>query len=360
MSSKVRAKKGEQSPEPMSCQITSLPDDIIMDIVARVPRCYYPTISLVSKSFGALVASPELYTRRSLLGCSEQCLYVVLYIRTTYDLRLSILHRKANKNRLGIIPLFPPLHYSRSYVAVNSKIYVVVGQTNNTQCIDCRSHTLQSTSSIPNIMGLKVAGTIDGKIYAIGGCLTDDDRLSKRVKVLDTETQMWESRLTKPGINLGSLRPYVVVMEDKIYMKDDEYSFVYGPKENKWELDEMLNSKRWSNACVVDHVLYYHDICNNMLRAYDPKERCWRVVVGLEELLVNTAGSPLTRTVSYGGKLAIFFAKGEYIWKPNEIWCAEIALERCQGGEIWGKMQWCGVVFNDDNFCMVECLAVTV
>ncbi|WZY96071.1 hypothetical protein YC2023_068400 [Brassica napus] len=44
-------------------------------IVARVPRSYYRTLSLVSKSFRCMVVSPELYKVRSLLGLTETCLY---------------------------------------------------------------------------------------------------------------------------------------------------------------------------------------------------------------------------------------------------------------------------------------------
>ena len=39
----------------------SLPYDLVLMVVARVPRVYYRTLSLVSKSFRSMVASPELY-----------------------------------------------------------------------------------------------------------------------------------------------------------------------------------------------------------------------------------------------------------------------------------------------------------
>ncbi|CAA7014232.1 unnamed protein product [Microthlaspi erraticum] len=75
------------------------------------------------------------------------------------------------------------------------------------------------------------------------------------------------------------------------------------------EPDEMLNSKSWCNACAVEDVLYYHDYYTNKLRAYDPKQRCWSVVSGLEDLLSKMTGLSYSKTVSYGGKLAIFFQK---------------------------------------------------
>ncbi|CAA7057802.1 unnamed protein product [Microthlaspi erraticum] len=73
MFSKVRA-ENEPSLEPPP-SLDSLPDDIIYDVLARVPRCYYAAISLVCKSFRSMVASSKLYKQRSLLGCNDNVLY---------------------------------------------------------------------------------------------------------------------------------------------------------------------------------------------------------------------------------------------------------------------------------------------
>ncbi|ESQ51523.1 hypothetical protein EUTSA_v10017894mg [Eutrema salsugineum] len=126
-------------------------------------------------------------------------------------------------------------------------------------------------------------------------------------------------------------------------MRDYDYSFVYDPKKSKWETDKMLNSKEWKYACVVDDVLYYHDRYENEIRAYDPKQKCWSVVKGLED---------------YGGKISLFLNKVKE--KTYEIWCAEITLERHQGGEIWGKVEWCDQVLTDENFSSANPLAVMV
>ncbi|CAH2061306.1 unnamed protein product [Thlaspi arvense] len=127
----------------------------------------------------------------------------------------------------------------------------------------------------------------------------------------------------------------------------------------------MLNSRNWWGACVVHDVLYYYNTNLNKLRAYDPKQRYWRVVRGVEELLSKTAGSWGSRTVSYSGKLALFFHKynASKLKVTNDVWVAEIALERRQGAEIWGKVQWCDVVFNDGDgrLCIVvKCLSVSI
>ncbi|CAH2060112.1 unnamed protein product [Thlaspi arvense] len=370
ISSRIRA-ANKQSSKRLSL-LTSLPKDVIVDIIARVPRCDYPTLSLVSKHFRSLVASPELYTRRSLLGCTEDCLYVLLHDTKTNDQRCYILRRKVSGDRrLVLIPSLPAMPFYGSYVAVGSRIYVF-DRTEGAFSIDCRSHTVQPLPSMPIPMHRTVADIIDGKIYVIGDSYCDDG-WKKAMVVLNTETQKWEEpAMIKPDIELGETYYYgCVVMAGKMYTRDSDNSFVYEPKEDKWERDEMLNLKDWEFACSVDDVLYYCDRDEKSLRAYDPKQRCWGVVNGLEDLylLVEIQEWPNIEIVSYSGRLALFFPKSG---NSREIWCAEISLEKRQGGETWGQLEWCDHVLTGDfivewpglvstgNFVSMKSLAVTV
>ncbi|KAH0889242.1 hypothetical protein HID58_051671 [Brassica napus] len=89
------------------------------------------------------------------------------------------------------------------------------------------------------------------------------------------------------------------------------------------------------------------------LRAYDQKQRRWRVVNGLEALLPETTSSTWPHVVSYGGKLVLFYPK------RNEIWCEEISLETRQGGEIWGRVEWRKRLVTG-NFVFMKALDVVV
>ncbi|CAA7037991.1 unnamed protein product [Microthlaspi erraticum] len=160
-----------ESSEPRSL-IMSLPEDVIVDIIARVPRFDYPTLSLVSKHFRSLVASSELYARRSLLECAEHCLYVFIYCRWY------ILCRKPDGNhRLVLISSLPALHGTESFVVVGSRIYVIGGGIPSSAfSIDCISHTVQNLPSMPTRMTHTVAGVIDGKVYVTGYDVHDRER----------------------------------------------------------------------------------------------------------------------------------------------------------------------------------------
>ncbi|CAH8304338.1 unnamed protein product [Eruca vesicaria subsp. sativa] len=80
MNNNEEATPHEQNNKMVSPTTTSLslPDDILISFLSRVSRLYYPTFSLVSKSFRSLIASPELYQTRSFLNRTESCLYVCL------------------------------------------------------------------------------------------------------------------------------------------------------------------------------------------------------------------------------------------------------------------------------------------
>ncbi|XP_010497340.1 PREDICTED: F-box/kelch-repeat protein At4g38940-like, partial [Camelina sativa] len=279
--------------------ITSLPHDIIVDILAHVSRWDYPTLSLVSKYFRSLVSSSELYARRSLLGYTEACIYSVLFNNDTgnqlYVLRSRRLKGNNTSSSFVRIASLPRIPFQASYVSVGREIYVLSGfSRSNSYSIDCRSHTVQPFSENPHgPKARRFVDVIDKKIFVMGLCDEHDEtNLMKVMLVFNTETQTWEPEMTtKPSLELSRFWCECAVIADKMYVRDcsSKESFVYEPKEDRWELDEVLNSYNWYRGCVLDDVLYYYDPFENKLRAYDSKQKCWKVVKGLEEFLPHVA-----------------------------------------------------------------------
>ncbi|CAG7907499.1 unnamed protein product, partial [Brassica rapa] len=368
MTSNTR-REDEQPPEPTSL-ITSFPKDAIFDILTRLPRYEYSTLSLVSKQFRSLVRSPELYERRSLIGVTEPFFYALFYDSQSRNTRWNILHRKANGNlRLALIHSLPAMDDYGSFVAVGSSIYVFGGSDDHTKyralkidcriyvfggyddhtkyyalSIDCRFHTVEHLPKMPVPMSNTIADIIDGRIYVIGDHYYDKSK--KVMLVFNTETQLWELGTIKPNIEFGYSPPSsCVAMADKMYINDYHKSYVYEPKKSKWEKEEMLSSNKWRNACVVDNILYYYDYFRgHKLRTYDSKQRYWGTVKGLdlEELVPKRNPHWIDTVRSYSGKLALIFTyEGR---TPYYLWSAEISLERRQGGEILGKVEWCDEV----------------
>ncbi|KFK37889.1 hypothetical protein AALP_AA3G042400 [Arabis alpina] len=173
------AKKKKPKPTPQSALITTLPHDVLFQCLARFSRLYYPTLSLVSKSFQSLLASPELYQFRSLLGYTESCLYVCI-------------------RRHGYFLIKAPVPCNRyadfsNLVAVGSDIYTIgkSASSSRVSVLDCTSHTWRHGPSLPVKLQSLTASVIDRKIY-VAGCSRDGDSFTNSFHVLDTTTQIWD------------------------------------------------------------------------------------------------------------------------------------------------------------------------
>ncbi|XP_048621837.1 F-box/kelch-repeat protein At4g38940-like [Brassica napus] len=173
--------------------------------MSRVSKDEYVTLSLVSKLFRSIVASPQLYARRSSLGRTETCIYVPIRNGSTSNTRLYTLLRSSKC--LVPIPSLPPLPSpdvggleEASYVVVGSRIFVMGGYynrkfTSDVLVIDCGSNTVRHFCVMPKAVNDSVANVIDAKIYVVGGHYRDTENgswSSNRMMVLDTETQTWE------------------------------------------------------------------------------------------------------------------------------------------------------------------------
>ncbi|CAA0223566.1 unnamed protein product [Arabidopsis thaliana] len=315
--------------------IFSLPNDLLVNILARVSRLDYPILSLVSKRFSSVLTLPELYQTRSLVGLTENCLYVCLLssradrIPSWFKLcRRPILAsdtRKSSGYVLATIPIphSPPLHRS-SLVAVGSNIYNIGGsisqsQSSSVSILDCWSHTWLEGPSMQVEREYPSASLLDGKIYVTGGC-----------------------RLTFHGC--GDQTDNVVV-DGKLHSCGGYKGVAYNPNDGRWDSlgSEMNLGLKWSSSCVIENVIYYY-YHNENIKWYDTKVRSWRTLNGLKTL-PRFARYANVRLADYGGKMALFWDKFTGCGNQNRmIWCAIIALERRNNEEIWGNVEWSDAV----------------
>ncbi|XP_010446504.1 PREDICTED: F-box/kelch-repeat protein At4g39550-like [Camelina sativa] len=346
----------------------SLPDDLVLSCLARVPRLYYPTLSLVSKSFRSLIASPELYKIRSSLNRTESCLYVCIQDgdddpnpkwftlclkpnRTlTNDEDLIEKKKKKKKKSSGYALAVIPVLHSRGVhwsglVAVGSNIYNIggpidqeVGHSSSVSILDCQSHTWGEGPSMRVERNYPAANLLDGKIYMTGGC-KDCSNASNWMEVFDPKRQTWEPVLS-PGAEIGGCSVHKSAVVDGEILFANSRGLIYNPKEGRWRRMpwDMDGGWVWWSYCVVENVLYYY--YEGEFNWYDSKARLWKTLKGLKGLprFARYGG----RMADYGGKMAVFWDKivTSSGCKKKEIWCAVIALERRDGEEIWGKVEW--------------------
>ncbi|XP_010471717.1 PREDICTED: F-box/kelch-repeat protein At5g49000-like [Camelina sativa] len=340
----VKKKTKKQSPE-------SFPYDLLLTCFARVPRMYYPTLSLVSKSCRTLLASPDLCKTRSLLNHRESCLYVCLkFPYFDPNPRLFTLCQKPNRTLTNIpkkknkkstahvlvpapVPNPPPKDYKM--VAVGSNIYAIGGTIENApsssvSVLDCQSHTWHKAPSMLMDRNYPAVNVVDGKIYVAGGL--KDFTSSNWMEVFDPNTQTWEL-ISRPLDKICRHMYKSLVIEGDIYHFGDNV-VAYKPKEDKWiaitkEHPNFLTGWFQYSYCMIDNVMYCYHPAGGVLW-YDSKLRCWNKLKGLEGL-PNFGRYSAVKLADCGGKLVVLWDK--YVrasrYKEIMIWCAEISLEKC-------------------------------
>ncbi|KAJ4914058.1 F-box/kelch-repeat protein [Raphanus sativus] len=395
-----RKKMAIQCPE---ISIFCLPLDLILNIISRISKMYYPTLSLVSKKIRSVVDSPELYKTRSRLHRTESCLYVCLRYHLDDSLDPNpywfALCRKPNRtitdqsSGLLLIPITSPdvrHEPSSSVVAVGSNIYKMGGHTpssSEVSVLDCRFNTWHSAPVMREKRSSPAASLVDGKIYVAGGC--EDLNSVNCVEVFDPKTQTWGS-VSNPGVKTQLHRAELKSfgLGGKLYLLGGDEDTVYDPKEASWnpiglgmhmamgmamgmEMYEAMDMEMDMNG-VASAVSYYHGVIGDVLflwnerefRWYDSKASSWKKLYGVEDHLPDFDGD--FKMVDVDGKMVVLwkvFGRRDKHMGERSIWCAEIALERRDGDEMWGNVEWFDVVLTTHEPCCLldaDVLSATV
>ncbi|CAA7026697.1 unnamed protein product [Microthlaspi erraticum] len=318
------ATNSKESSSPLN--LSNLPNDLLLNCLARVSRLYYPILSLVSKRFRSVLASLELYDTRTLLSRTETCLYVCFQFGPRNNLCWFTLSRRPtrvpnpnpNPKSQWFTPCFRPFKnpmnstkssgnhlvsvpttdssrfckplYMHNLTTIGSKIYSIAGHTNGRMFfIDCRSnsHTWHEAPSMRRVQRKPRVSVIDGKIYVVEGSSRD---VGSSIEVFDPKTQTWED-VPSPGAEMrGKIQTMSLAMEGNLYLFGDK-TLVYKPKDNRWypvvglEMDlrhRMCLAGYFDCYCEVDNVMYFYGL-NEVLEWYDSEKQSWKFLKGLEK-----------------------------------------------------------------------------
>lgn len=352
-------KKRKTNPSP---SFSSLPNDILLNILARVSRSYYPRLAVVCKTFRTLLLSIEIHSARFHVGNGENILHVCLQLSdflppswfslwTNPDQTLTNdIGNKKKKKSTGKNTVLVPTRSSSYFpsepiyvVRVGLEEYALTQDNAPSTVVLVRNKYVCLWRKTPNMNVARVravACLLDGKIYVMGGCETNES--THWGEVFDPNTQTWEL-LSDPGaeISCSSVRR-IEVVRDKIYLRttNEKNDYVYDPKEGKWD----VSAKRLL-MCVIDRVIYGYD--KKRCLWLDTKRKEWRVVRGFA-MLNNNIGGGFLEIAKYRGKLLILwdkFASRGRCCQYKNIWCAVVGLEkRNDGDEVWGNVEWASVV----------------
>ncbi|TXG61258.1 hypothetical protein EZV62_012621 [Acer yangbiense] len=373
MPTSTAAKPPPPPPPPHPVLIPTLPDDIAINCLARIPRSHHPILSLVSKPICSLLSSSLLYTTRSLLSCDHHFLYLCLRIPTNPSLLFFTLHQSpypTTTTRRHILVPVPPIPsmpqsvISSTFAVEGHRIYVFRGSVNDVPsphvwALDCRVHAWEPAPKMCVRREFPTAGVIGGRIYVIGGCLVGTWSWSRNwAKVFNSKTSSWNPVSSQIETRKKWMHASAVI-DDKMYAMADRGGMKYNPENQSWESVETEVDLGWrGRGCVVDGVLYCYDYLGK-IRGFNMKKGEWRELKGVEGLLWFLCGATMT---NLGGKLVVV------VWEENGgsgkemgIRYAEIVVERGRDGELWGKIGWSDVVPSvPKGSSIVHCIAVKV
>ncbi|EOA20939.1 hypothetical protein CARUB_v10001272mg [Capsella rubella] len=339
----------EESPLPTS--FLSLPDDVTLSCLTHVSRFHYPTLSLVSKGFRSLIASPDLEAIRSSMGEPESYLCVCLDNTNPTNIPCWFTVSPIPKQKLKPIPSFPQQQQypqSPSVVSIGSEIYIIGGfvkgkRSRRVSVFDCRSHQWRRLPKMRLPRAAAAAGACNGKIRVMGGCRSKN--VHDWEEFCDPKTNTWESKT----LNFTIQQNMSICMGGKRYQ-------INGLK---------LNLK--TDVCFVDieNELCLISVSNRKLFWHELKPGCVSCEVnGLEQLsshcfiLVARSGGGARVTVWWKSVMKILDLQ-QYLLQDchstgerceTQICCAEIVFERRGLQELWGFVQWSKIVFTVDGF----------
>ncbi|KAH0901642.1 LOW QUALITY PROTEIN: hypothetical protein HID58_041145 [Brassica napus] len=315
-------------PQPSRTSFSSLPEDIVLSILARISTSHYPKLSSVSKSFRSLIPSKDLKHARSRYETRENRVYVCLqsHIHPCNHrwFTCCVSEDKTTRNLLVPIPSSYSPYLPKLYEMAGSDIYAIGGGLNPSSSTTVRvcKELVGEWREAPSMMvARKNAFTcsLNGKIYVIGGCESGESECW--AEVFDPKTQTWEP-LPDPGTRLRfSSIKNLDAQQGRIYLRTNKKNFVYLIEENRWEVvDENIGE----SECKVDNTWYCY--ANDGLHWWHETKYCeeWKLV---KEMLDDF---PLSLPPSEN-----FF---------SEIWCAVVLLERRHDDEIWGQIEWVDLV----------------
>ncbi|KAL6175913.1 hypothetical protein ACLB2K_052551 [Fragaria x ananassa] len=226
----------------------------------------HPTLSVLSKPIHSLLSSPFFFTTRSLLNSAQHLLYLSLrspnHLSTWFTLYQNPNPLNAAARLLVPIPPVPIPSVGSAYAVIGYSIYVIGrsvndAPSNNVWILDCRFHMCLFGSLMRLTREFAAAGVVGGRVYVIGGCMTNSwTRSECWAEALDPGTGHWEA-VASPVEVRGKWMHTSAVIGGRVYALADWGGVVYDTKTRVWEGVEKKMDMGWrGRVCVVHGMLY--------------------------------------------------------------------------------------------------------
>ncbi|CAJ2649058.1 unnamed protein product [Trifolium pratense] len=155
--------------EDNSRLIPSLPDEISVQILARVPRVRYLNLKSVSRAWKVALASSELFCLRKELGTAEEWLYILTKVNDDKLLWYALDPLSGRWQRLPLMPnVFVEDEAKKGLAAIPRRMWNMLGSS--IRIADVIMNWLRRKDALDRMpfCGCSI-GAVDGCIYALGG-----------------------------------------------------------------------------------------------------------------------------------------------------------------------------------------------
>ncbi|KAJ8762860.1 hypothetical protein K2173_022989 [Erythroxylum novogranatense] len=153
----------DENPRLIPC----LPDELSIQILARLPRVYYFNLKLVSQKWKATIMSRELFQLRKELGLTEEWLYVMTKVEEDKLIWHGLDPLSRKWQRLPTVPTVVDVEESKK-ASTGLWLWNKVGASNRvTEGLRNWLGRKKASSQMP--LGGCAVGAVDGRLYVLGG-----------------------------------------------------------------------------------------------------------------------------------------------------------------------------------------------
>ncbi|KVI08537.1 F-box/kelch-repeat protein SKIP6-like [Cynara cardunculus var. scolymus] len=350
--------------------IPQLPDDVAVQCIARVPRSYHLSLSLVSKLWRYTIRSPHFFATRSLLHSTQQSLYLNIRHNSSFKWYHHPNPNPTDKGPLSPLPPIPIQPVGPAYAVLGPKIYLIGGSINDIPSasvwiLDCRVNKWEIGPKMRVGREFAAAETVNGKIYVMGGCLVDNRTRSVNwAEIFDPAVGAW---CPLPSSSVDAKDKWMhanAVIDGKIYAMADRGGVVYDVAEMEWgRVPKRLDLGWRGRAAVIDGVLYCYDYLGK-IRGYDVEKDAWKELRGVEKGLPKfLCGATM---VDLDGRLCVVWeckegGGGGGGGKTMDIMCAEIEVRKDKDGGLSGSILWVDAILSVPvGSSILHCMAVAL
>ncbi|KAH7656290.1 F-box domain-containing protein [Dioscorea alata] len=329
--------------EPMASSalpplVPFFPDEISIQILARLPRSSHSTLSLVSRSWRSILHSPLLVALRSSLHLSSPLLLLNVRTHSGSSLWFSVDPLPNPNPNLNPLPS-PSLPVSGAATAtLGHELYLLGGSLNGipsavVQIFDAASRRWSLGPRMSTGREFSAAAALNGRIYAAGGCTPS---ASTWAEVLHPGGGGWDM-VPSPSEVRERWMHGCAVIGGRILAVVDRGGVVFDVEVGKWgPVPKKLDLGWRGRAAVVGGLLFTYDYLGK-IRGYDLEADQWLTVGGVEKWLPRFLhGATLA---NYGGLLCLVW-ESRAPRKDMEIMCAGMRISRTEAKELVGEILW--------------------